>query len=204
VPADGNAKQFQPKPISKPIQPSAALSMANTIKDGIKTRKIAILAADGFDAAALSAMKKALEAAGAQAKVVAPRLGQLKSAEGTEVKIDFSLLTASSVLFDAVYIPGGDKSIKALMADSDAVQFVGEAYRHCKAIAANDAAGELVRASCLEANGLNGKPKGDKPPGDAGLIIGPDAQTGKIATAFIKAIAQHRHWSREMKDAVPA
>ena len=143
IPADGNAKQFQPKPVSKPVQPSAALSMANTIKDGIKTRKIAILAADGFDAAALSAMKKALEAAGAQAKVVAPRLGQLKSSEGTEVKIDFSLLTASSVLFDAVYIPGGDKSIKALMADSDAVQFISEAYKHCKAIAASGAAGEL-------------------------------------------------------------
>jgi len=54
-----------------------------------------------------------------------------------------------------------------------------------------------VHASCLEANGLNSK--SDKPPGDAGLIIGPDAQPGKIATAFIKAIAQHRHWSREIK-----
>jgi catalase len=142
-------------------------------------------------------MKKALEAAGAQAKVVAPRLGQLKSPEGTEVKIDFSLLTASSVLFDAVYIPGGDKSVKALMANPEAVQFISEAYKHCKAIAASGAAGELMYTSCLEANG---KAKGDKPPGDSGLIIGPDAQPGKIATAFIKAIAQHRHWSREMKD----
>ena len=131
--------------------------------------------------------------------MVAPRLGQLKSAEGTEVKIDFSLLTASSVLFDAVYIPGGDKSIKALMADSDAVQFISEAYKHCKAIAASGAAGEFVNASCLEANS-NGKAKGDKPPTDAGVITGPDAQPGKIAAAFIKAIAQHRHWSREMKD----
>jgi catalase len=201
IPADGNAKQFQPKPVTKPVQPSAALSMANTIKDGIKTRKIAILVADGFDAAALSAMKKALEAAGAQAKVVAPHLGHLKSSDGTEVKIDFSLLTASSVLFDAVYIPGGDKSIKALMADSDAVQFVSEAYKHCKAIAASGAAGELVHASCLEANEVpNAKAKGDKPGADAGVITGSDAQPGKIATAFIKAIAQHRHWSREMKD----
>ncbi|HEX2522115.1 MAG TPA: catalase HPII, partial [Terriglobia bacterium] len=112
-----------------------------------------------------------------------------------------SLLTASSVLFDAVYIPGGDKSIKTLMADSDAGQFVSEAYKHCKAIAASGAGDELVRASCLEANGLaNAKAKGDKPPADAGVITGPDAQPGKIATAFIKAIAQHRHWSREMKE----
>jgi len=87
------------------------------------------------------------------------------------------------------------------MADFDAVQFIGEAYKHCKAIAASGAAGELVRASCLEGNGLNGKQKGDKPPAEAGLITGPDA--GKITAAFIKAIAQHRHWSREM-DPVPA
>jgi len=138
--------------------------------------------------------------AGAQAKVVAPRLGRLKSSEGTEIKIDFSLLTASSVLFDAVFIPGGDSSVKALMADSDAVQFISEAYKHCKAIAASGAAGQLVHTSCLEANELpNAKAKGDKPPVDAGVIIGPDAQPGKIAAAFIKAIAQHRHWSRETK-----
>src|SRR6185295_2138417 len=66
--ADGNAKQFQPKPVSKPLQTSAALSRANTIKEWIKTGKVAILAADGFDSAAFSGMKKALEAAGAQAK----------------------------------------------------------------------------------------------------------------------------------------
>ena len=59
-------------------------------------------------------MKKALTDAGAQAKLVAPRLGVLKSAKGAEVKVDFSLLTASSVLFDAVYVPGGEKSVKAL------------------------------------------------------------------------------------------
>ena len=74
-------------------------------KDSIKTRKVAILGADGFDDAAVAAMKKALIDAGAQAKFVAPRLGVLKSAKGAEAKVDFSLLTASSVMFDAVYVP---------------------------------------------------------------------------------------------------
>lgn len=205
VPADGDTKQFQPKPVSKSMRPSPALSMANTVKEGIKTRKIAILAADGFDGAALSAMKKALTAAGAQAKVIAPRLGVLKSVEGTEVKIDFSLLTASSVLFDAVYIPGRDKSVKALMAEAEAIQFISEAYQHCKTIAATGAGVELVRNSCTEWNRPpNGKEKGDKLTSDAGVIISPDGEPGKIATAFIKAVAQHRHWSRELKEPVPA
>src|SRR5687767_6787673 len=42
VPADGNVKQFQPKPRAETLQRSPALSMANTIKEGIATRKIAI------------------------------------------------------------------------------------------------------------------------------------------------------------------
>ena len=79
-------------------------------------------------------MKKALTDAGAQAKVVAPRLGTLKGANGEEVKIDFSFLTAASVLFDAVYVPGGEKSVAALKREADAIHFVNEAYKHCKAI----------------------------------------------------------------------
>jgi hypothetical protein len=39
---------------------------------------------------------------------------------------------------------------------------------------------------------------------DSGVIIGSDAQAGKVATGFIKAIAQHRNWSRETGDQVPA
>jgi len=145
VPADGNVKEFQPKPVKKKVGSSPALSMANTVKDSIKTRKIAILAADGFDDEAVFNMKKALTDAGAQAKFVAPRLGLLKSAKGAEVKADFSLLTASSVMFDAVYIPGGD-SVKALQQHLEALEFLQETYKHCKTIAATGAGAELIRA----------------------------------------------------------
>lgn len=57
VPADGNVKQFQPKRLAPSMERSPALSMATTVKEGIATRKIAILAADGVDDAALSGMK---------------------------------------------------------------------------------------------------------------------------------------------------
>ena len=61
--------------------------MANTIKDSIKTRKVAILVADGFDDAAVATMKKALTEAGAQAKLVAPRLGYFEERKGAEAKV---------------------------------------------------------------------------------------------------------------------
>ena len=98
--------------------------MANTVKDGIATRKIAILAADGVDEAAISSMKKALQAAGAQAMIVAPRLGTVRGLKGGQVPVDFSLLTASSVLFDALYVPGGEGSIDILKGDAKVLVFI--------------------------------------------------------------------------------
>jgi catalase len=189
--------------VQKKVGDSPALSMANTPKDSIKTRKVAILGADGFDDAAVAAMKKALTDAGAQAKLVAPRLGVLKSANGTKAKADFSLLTASSVLFDAVYVPGGEKSVEALQKHPEALEFVQEAFKHCKTIAADDAGVELIRACGLTNGAATGKAAKEQS-GEEGVIIGRADQSGKIASQFIKAIAQHRHWSREKKLHPPA
>ena len=47
IPAVGDPRKFQPKRLTEEMKPSPALSMANTPKDTIKTRKIAFLAADG-------------------------------------------------------------------------------------------------------------------------------------------------------------
>jgi catalase len=205
VPADADVERMQPKPVKQPIGHSPALSMANTVKDNIKTRQVAILAADGVDDAAVSTMKQALAAAGARAKIVAPRLGSLRGATGAEVHIDFSLLTAGSVLFDAVYVPGGAQSVELLKGEGKAFHFVHEAYKHCKAIAATGAGVELLRASHLWRETIAEPNAGENPllP-DEGVIIGRDARVDDVAAEFIKAIAQHRHWSREMKDAVPA
>ncbi len=204
VPADGDPKKFQPKRGNKEVGSSPALSMENTVKDTVKTRKVAVLAADGFDGAALKLMKKALTDAGAQAKVVAPRLGTLKGAGGEEVKIDFSFLTAASVLFDAVYVPGGERSVAALKAEPDAVHFVNEAYKHCKAVAATGAGVELLRASYVgAADGVEGA-DAQRSAADEAVVTGSDGQARKVAADFIKAIAKHRNWAREKVDQVPA
>ncbi|MDO8700606.1 MAG: catalase [Deltaproteobacteria bacterium] len=202
IPADGNVKQFQPKPVNNQLEKSPALSMANTVMNGVKTRKIAFLIADGFDASDLAGMKKALTAAGAQTKVVAPRLGFLTGAKGEEVKVDFSLLTASSVMFDAVYVPGGEKSIDALQGEPDALNFINEAYQHCKSLAMTGAGVELLRA-CRPALANIAEPNGNNPPADRGVVIIRGTASPKGAAKFIKAIAQHRHWSREVNEQVP-
>jgi catalase len=115
VPADGQINDFQPVRANGSLERSPALSMASSAKNGITTRKVAILAADGFDDAELSTIKKAVTAAGGQAKIIGPRLGTLTGAKGTELPVDFSFLTTGSVLFDAVYVPGGGQSVASLM-----------------------------------------------------------------------------------------
>ena len=191
---------------------SQALSMANTVKDTAKTRKVAILAADGVDAAGVAGMQRLLKEAGAQSKVVAPRLGALTGARGQAIPVDWSLLTVGSVLFDAVYVPGGDKCAEALAADASAILFVREAYKHCKAIAASGAGVGLLKAAGVMEESTASAPASSPARGktaaggdDEALVVGTDEQIDRIAQSFIRAIARHRNWSRETKaQRVPA
>jgi len=125
-------------------------------------------------------------------KTVAPRNGVIKTADGKAVAADFSLLTAASVLFDAVYIPGGAASIETLADSADACHFVDEAYKHCKAICATGDTTEFLESTYA----------GEADDDDEAVIIA--ANPGKVAAAFITAIANHRNWDREVERKIPA
>jgi len=172
---------------------SPALSMLGggvTATPSAVSRKVAILAADGVDAAAVAAVKKALEAAGAIGLVVAPHLGSLKAASGAAaVPVDHTIVTTPSVVFDAVFVPGGTASAGTLAASGDAVHYAIEAFKHAKALGATGDGVEL-----LEKAGI--------PPDAAGVATGPNA--GAVIKAFVAAIAQHRAWDRDGVEAVPA
>jgi catalase len=195
-------KETESKPAKKSNFTSPALSMMNTVKDTIKTRKIAFLAGDGVDEASLIAMKNALTGKGALVNVVAPHGGTIKGSKGARIPVDHSVLNAASVLFDAVYIPGGAKSVAAIQADAKSIHFVNEMYKHCKAIAATGEGVELIRASSIKTN-LSARGKKNV---DPALILEEEGDARKVAAKFIKAIAQHRNWDRERiaKASVPA
>jgi catalase len=190
VPADADPARFQPTSAKKSAKPSRELSILLSARnDTIRTRKIAVLVADGCEDGEIDKVLEALLAQGALAKIVAPRLGYVRTREGNDLKVHFSFLTASSVLFDAVYVPGGIKSVAALKTDPMAMEFVFEAYKHCKAIAASGAGVELLRA----ANVLNDKARMK----DAGIVGWPEGATDKMLAGFVAAIAAHRNWDRE-------
>ena len=185
--ADADRKKCQPISKKQTIKKSEALSMANSRKDTVKTRQIAVLIADGVDEKAVEKMKNSLLAEGAFVKIVAPKLGKIKGKSGGSIKVDQSLLTSSSVLFDAIFVPNG--GIKKLSSEVEAINFVSEAYRHCKAIALDGEAVELFQASYLGKK--LPKSSADKEWASLGIIINGSPKE------FIKAIAQHRFWIRE-------
>lgn len=200
IPADGEPEDFQPIKGKSTLSASAALSMANTIKETVVSRKIAILAADGVSGKSLNTVKNALEAAGAVVEIIAPRLGLLSASDESQVPVDQSFLTAASVLFDAVYVPEGDRSVATLAEEANAIHFLNEAFKHCKAIAADEGALKV-----LQATNFSGKLPKDHHETSAlkyGVVISNNAQ--KLGAQFIAAIAQHRFWEREKAREVPA
>ncbi|MDQ1729586.1 MAG: catalase [Pyrinomonadaceae bacterium] len=199
VPAGADPRKFQPKRRDQGLETSPTLRMIdnpNFPADTIKTRKVAVLLADGFDDAAVDEMTKALLTAGAVAKIVAPRLGVVSGAGGTELKVDFSFLTGSSVLFDAVYIPGGDESLAALQLEPDAGEFVNEAYKHCKPIAASGAGVGLLATSLAE-KFSEGDTTGNLVASDAGVVRSRGPVSKNFTAEFVRSIAQGRFWERE-------
>jgi catalase len=199
-PADADPADYQPIDEEGSVTFSDALSMVNTVKDTIKSRKIAILAADGVNEVSLNAVKKALVSNGAVVEVIAPRLGVVISANDEKIPVDHTFLTAASVFYDAVYVPGGTNSVATLEAEADAVHFLNEAFKHCKAIAADEDALQVLEATYFS----------KKLPDDfsdvtvltEGIIVSND--TAKLTKQFISAIAQHRFWERELPRKVPA
>ncbi|WP_437574068.1 catalase [Sorangium sp. So ce887] len=187
------------------VDASPALSMENTVKDTVKSRLVAVLAADGFSGAELAAVRAALEAAGAHAQVVSTRLGPILGDDGSTVEADRTLLTTKSVMFDAVYVPGGRASVEALAAIGEAVHFVNEAFKHCKAIGATGDGVALLSSSLIRGVALADTPAAGPLLSDKGVITLRDpAGLTPFTQELLRAIAQHRHWDREDIAQIPA
>ncbi|MDR7131065.1 catalase [Algoriphagus sp. 4150] len=185
-PADADLKDYQPTKVSRSVEKSPALSLMARPGKGIKGRMIAVLATDGVDADSLGHYKSALKKEGAEAKIISSHAGSIADSNGDAIKVDHSLLTTSSVLFDAVFVPGGSKSIKTLHKNPDAIRFVDEAYKHFKVITIN---GDAEKLWDMTYASKNANPKG--------VLFDQDA------SAFIEAVSKHRVWERDDATRIP-
>jgi catalase len=106
----------------------------------IVERRIAILIADGFNMEEVNVVRNALTSAKARTFIIGPRRGEVypsgvEHTIGKGIKADHHFEGQRSTLFDAVYIPSG-QHINELAKNGRAVQYVREAFGHCKAIGA--------------------------------------------------------------------
>jgi catalase len=201
-PADANPKKWQPRPVNRDVEPSPAVSILLTPnkppKPSIRTRKVAILVAEGSDAGDIEAMRNALMAKGAMPRLVGRHVGPFTTSGRGQLEAEFSILTVSSVLFDAVYVPGGETAIAALKNEAQAIEFLQDAFKHYKPIAASGAGAALLASAGITGAKAHPEAGPDANP-QAGVVTG-----GKnVASEFIAAIAEHRHWNRGLKPPLP-
>jgi len=160
----------------KEMKPSPALQIIGKMKDTLAGRAIGILIADGSDGAVIEKIKKGAIDAGATVKIVAPKVGGAKLADGSMLAADGQLAGTPSVLFDAVAVILSDEGAKKLSMECAAIDFVRDAFGHLKAIVVDKGGQTLLKAANV------GR--------DAGIVDSND--TG----AFIAA-AKTRQWERE-------
>ncbi len=166
---------------ARPVQdlpPSPALRIIGKMKDTLAGRVIGILVADGSDGGTVEALRAAVLGAGASVKIVAPKVGAARLADGLLLAVDGQLAGTPSVLFDAVAILLSEDGAKRLSAESAAIDFVRDAFGHLKALALDRGGQTLLQAAGLRP--------------DAGVVAVDDV------AAFLAA-AKTRQWEREKR-----
>jgi catalase len=174
------------------ITRSPPLSLFSNPGDGrIRTRRIAILVADGVDGEGAKALHAGLAKEGAVPRYVGARLGAVSTIEGDTLDAEVTFETMPSVLFDAVAVLDGKAAVEALGGSGQALEFLKDQYRHAKPMLALGAAADLLEKASIARTLPSGEP-------DPGILVGKGMTAAKALPDFVKAIARHRHPEREM------
>lgn len=185
--ADAIVENHQPPAKKNYLEKSPSLSQANTRFDSIATRQIVVLVADGFSMQNYRKMRDALDRENAVVKLIAPHGGKVVCDENMDHEVFESIATTESVLYDALYIPGGQMAIDKLREEAKFIKFINETFKHCKAIAADDE-GELLLNDTIILNYKR----------DVAILV------NKEPNEFVSAIAKHRNWDRmEVAKSIP-
>ena len=103
-------------------------------------KKVAVLAADGFEEVELTKPREALDQAGAKTTVVSIKSGKIQGMnhadKGEKVTVDLTLDDAKPEEFDALMIPGGLMNPDTLRSTEAALEFVRHFFDEGKPVAA--------------------------------------------------------------------
>lgn len=161
-------------------QASRALSQQST-PHLAETRKIGVLIGNGFVCGEVKQVVDKLLDEGVVVDMISEKLGYISGDNGFRFEVDETFLTVDPVLYDGLYVVGGDVEHSRRF-EEDVVRFMNEAYKHYKPIAVASTGKKIFERS-----------KGKSGPG---IIV--NGETSNYEKEFIKAIAAHRHWDREI------
>jgi catalase len=179
--AEGKADKITPAKAPIDLKPSPALRLYGKFPPTLAGRKVGVLLGAGFDAKIKKDLVSQIKSEKAKAAIVTSKIQGEVDAQGQLVPADMALRSSPSVLFDAVVILAGPDGDKKLASDPNAIGFVMDAVRHCKAV------GFSGIPSLAKAAGVK------EEPGVADV-------TGKSGVkGFINAARKGRFWEREVE-----
>ncbi len=184
--ADGLGTKLPPA--ISPVKPVLDLPVSDALSILKKTppltgRCLGILVTDGADPRLIAALQKAAMDAGASVKIIAQKVGGVVLSGGKRLAADEKIDGAPSVLFDAVALVVAVEGAKLLLGEKAALDFVSDAYAHCKAIGHSTGAQALLDKAGVSA--------------DKAVIALPDGVDRLVA------LLSSREWPREKKVKLP-
>ena len=177
---EGQAEQIQPARPAIDMKPSPALSIILKAPKTLEGRTVGVLVTDGTDATLVDSLRTAVEKAGAQLQVVAPKIGGVSAKGGKRIAADHALPGGPSIFFDAVVVaPSADGAVM-LGREAAAIDWLRDAFGHLKVIGMVEAAALLLERAGIEA--------------DAGIVA---VDAAKGVNGFITTAKNGRIWDRE-------
>ena len=192
VPPNEYAQNQVSAPLKKSsVKASKALRTVDNPRNEptIASRKVAIICAEGVSEDSVINLKKAIKKADGCPFIVGPHLGYIATDSGGAIAVDCTFFTSSSVLFDSIFILAGKSD--NMGKNADLMDFISDAYRHCKPIGA-DATGKKF----IDSTQFEGKITDNE---TLGLLVRDKVVDQAFADEFIQAMARHRFWEREDK-----
>ena len=167
-------------PAREDLPESPSLSILKKAKKSLEGKLIGCLVSDGSDAVTVANLSKGAKKAGADVKIIAPKIGGAIARDGSVIEADFQLAGGPSVLFDCIFVALSMKGASRLLTEAAAVAFVHDAFSHLKVIGATVGAQSLLDKAGVVA--------------DTGVITSKDRAS---TDPFLNRAAMGRIWERE-------
>jgi catalase len=193
----------RPGPARGAAAPGVAPSLSMDGQQGSPaTRKVAVLVAEGHDHARSPRCSNSSRPPAPSRWWSRPGSGPVRAtvARSRSTRPSARRRRSSST---PSWSPAAPAAVEALQGEGDAVQFVGEAFKHAKPLAAIGAGVSLLEAARLPGVELAAATDGATVSDQGVVTAGDGGDPTELAAQFVEAIAAHRHWGRQL-GAVPA